>query len=132
MLYPVILAFRFFLTGSGSATAGSFDLNFGEFSYSYTVLMIFSLLMALGTMKDLSLFVKLNTYGSVLTVVVIIFILSVGSLAMLNPNVDIGGVSIPPLKLFDFTKYKSLLGILSGGYFCHNLSVPMLRSAANP
>lgn len=111
------------------------ELNFSEFSYSYTVLMIFVLLMALGTMKDLSLFVKLNTYGSVLTVIVIIFICSVGTRALLYPNDEIGGLApqkVPPLKHFDFTKYKSLLGVLSGGFYCHNLSVPMLRSAANP
>lgn len=40
-------------------------------------------------------------------------------------------INVPPIKQFDFDHYKSLLGILSGGYYCHNLSVPMLRNAAN-
>ena len=135
MLFPVLLALRFFLTGSGSTTMASLELNFSEFSYSYTVLMIFVLLMALGTIKDLSLFVKLNTYGAVFTVIVILFICSVGVRALLYPNDEIGGLvptKVPPIKMYDFTHYKSLLGILSGGFYCHNLSVPMLRSAANP
>ena len=86
MLFPVLLAFRFFITGSGSTSISSLELNFSEFSYSYTVLMNFVLLMALGTMKDLSLFVKLNTYGAVFTVVVIMFIISVGTHAMIYPT----------------------------------------------
>jgi sodium-coupled neutral amino acid transporter 9 len=92
MLFPVLLAFRFFLTGSGSTSMANLELNFGEFSYSWTVLMIFTLLMALGTMKDLSLFVKLNTYGAVFTVIVILFICSVGINALIYPNGEIGGL----------------------------------------
>lgn len=82
----MLLALRFFLTGSGETKMKSLELNFSEFSYSWTVLVIFTLLMALGTMKDLSLFVKLNTYGAVFTVIVIVFICSVGINAILYPN----------------------------------------------
>ena len=50
ILFPVILAMRFFLTGSGSTVIKILELDFSEFSYSYTVLIVFFLLMLLGTM----------------------------------------------------------------------------------
>ena len=48
--------------------------------------------MLLGTMKDLSLFVKINTYGVVFTIIVIVFICYVGIRALIYPNKEFGGL----------------------------------------
>jgi hypothetical protein len=82
-------------------------------------------------MKDLSLFVKINTYGVVFTIIAIFFICYTGIKALIYPNKEFGGLDalkVPEIKYFDFEKYPSLLGILSGGFYLHNISLPMLRN----
>ena len=86
-------------------------------------------------MKDLSLFVKINTYGVIFTIVAILFIIKVGMSALLFPNNQIGGIDpdlIPEIKMYDFENFPGLMGILSGGYYLHNISLPIVRNSQHP
>ena len=91
--------------------------------------------MLLGVLKDLSLFVKINTYGVIFTIVAILFIIKVGVSALLFPNESIGGMEsslVPEIKMYDFEKFPGLMGILSGGYYLHNISLPIVKNSKNP
>jgi len=52
----------------------SLEVDFSKFSYSYTCLIVFFGLMLMGQLKNLSIFVKINTFGVVFTIVIIFFI----------------------------------------------------------
>lgn len=54
------------------------SVNFKEFSYSWTVIIVFFLLMILTAKKDMAIFIKIATYGVVFTFGIIIFVVVVG------------------------------------------------------
>ena len=72
-LYPIILA----ISGSDK-TEWNKDMDFGEFSYSYTCLIMFVLISLIASIKDRSIFIKINTYGVAFTIIIITFICGVG------------------------------------------------------
>ena len=91
--------------------------------------------MLLGVLKDLSLFVKINTYGVIFTIIAILFIIKTGVVAIIYPNHEFGGIdplNVPEIKMYDFEKFPGLMGILSGGYYLHNISLPIVRNSKNP
>jgi len=56
----------------------SVDMDFSQFSYSYTCIIVFCILFALTARRDLSIFIKINTFGVIFTIIITIFICSVG------------------------------------------------------
>lgn len=113
---------------------GSFDVDFSHFSYSYTCLIVFSILMVLGHQKDLGLFVKINTLGVIFTIIIIIFIIGIGIQSITlerNGPLKADLEETNPIKLTS-DGYPSLLGILGGGYYLHNISLPIYRNSKNP
>ena len=72
-LYPIILA----IMGSDKTTWTK-DINFGEFSYSYTCCIMFVVISLIASIKDRSIFIKINTYGVVFTIIIIVFIIATG------------------------------------------------------
>lgn len=51
------------------------------------------------------------------------------------PNYTFGALDnseVPSIKLYDFKNYSGLLGILSGGYYLHNMALPILRNSKYP
>ena len=87
-LYPVLLAlFRYLnlMTSPSGEEAraslhgiGSLEMDFSQFSYSYTCILICLALMLLGQMKDMHIFIKINTFGVFFTIIIIVFICSIG------------------------------------------------------
>ena len=59
-------------------------LIFNEFSYTYTVLIVFVMLWLITLKKDLTVFVRMNTFGVVFTVIIIFFILAVGGMSLFD------------------------------------------------
>jgi len=55
-----------------------FDVDFGDFSYSWTVIIVFVILMILTARRDLGIFVKINTFGVIFTMIIIVFVCSTG------------------------------------------------------
>ena len=57
---------------------------FDEFSYTYTVLIVFVMLWLITLKKDLTVFVRMNTFGVVFTVIIIFFILAIGGMSLFD------------------------------------------------
>jgi hypothetical protein len=53
-------------------------MNFSEFSYTWTCFIIFGILFIVALKRDLTIFIKINTYGVIFTMIIIAFIVSVG------------------------------------------------------
>jgi hypothetical protein len=64
------------------------DVDWSEFSYSWTVLIVFVLFFLLTAQKDLSIFVKINTFGVIFTIINISIIVGVGIYGMIDKNVN--------------------------------------------
>lgn len=82
MLYPILLA----LTQENEADEISLDPNFKEFSYSYTCLMVAIILYIVTLKKDLSIFIRINSYGVLFTLTIISFVIGVGVYSLINTN----------------------------------------------
>ena len=54
-------------------------IDFTKFSYSWTCIVIFFLVFIITARKDLSIFIKINTFGVIFTMIIITFIIGVGS-----------------------------------------------------
>jgi ABC-type multidrug transport system permease subunit len=90
--------------------------------------------------RDLGIFIKLNFFGAWMIFVVIIFVLGYGFYAFSNTKYDFC-FGKPPhmtfahdeprvISLFNWS-FAPLMGMLGGGYYLHNISIPIARSAAN-
>lgn len=109
-----------------------FSVDFAGLTYSNTCLLLLTLLLILCQSKDLGGFVKLNTLGCIFTVVILVFICQYGVKALLFGNVtwaEVQGSGEPhELSLFG-SDAQSLVGILCGGFYLHNISLPIIRNA---
>ena len=72
-LYPIILAIS-----NSDKTSWTKDMDFAHFSYSYTCLIMFCLISLIASIKDRSIFIRINTYGVAFTIIIISFIIGVG------------------------------------------------------
>lgn len=79
-LFPIITVIIEVCTGEDKPDSfiDNRDVNFKEFSYSWTVIIVFFLLMVLTAKKDMAIFIKVATYGVVFTIGIIIFVVIVG------------------------------------------------------
>ena len=78
-LYPLILVAIELKTGEDiPITKDSFKLDFSGFSYSYTAFIVFIYLFLLTARRDMSIFIKINTFGVIFTMIIIVFIIVVG------------------------------------------------------
>ena len=57
-------------------------MDFSEFSYSWTCVIVFVLISLITMKKDLSIFVKFNTYGVIFTIIIVLFIVTVGIIGL--------------------------------------------------
>jgi hypothetical protein len=71
-------------TGEDRPIVVSSSMDFGEFSYTWTCFIIFAILFAITLKKDLTIFIKINTYGVIFTIIIIIFIITVGIIGIVN------------------------------------------------
>jgi len=79
--------------------------------------------------------VKINTFGVIFTILIIVFICSVGIEALYTKKFEYRSVDFESetvgIKLSS-DGYPHLLGILGGGYYLHNISLPIFRNSKNP
>ena len=61
-------------------------MDFSEFSYTYTCFIILALLFIITAKKDLAIFVKINTFGVIFTIIIIVFIICIGITALSKGN----------------------------------------------
>ena len=104
-----------------------------EFSYTWSVIIVFILLMLLTAIRKMSIFVKFNSFGVVFTVIIITFVLSTGIYALTKGKYEFPTYlentdgqdptdDISRLALFS-GNIGPLMGILGGGYYLHNISL---------
>ena len=97
--------------------------------------------MIITARKDISIFIKLNTYGVVFTLAIISYIIGQGIYALSVGKFEFGDHlqipetpsddSIATIGLFS-AGYAHLMGILGGGFYLHNMSLPIYRNSKKP
>ena len=139
-LYPILLAvLSLFMKITQSPT--DLSINFSTFSYTYTCIIMFAILFLVTLKKDLAIFVKINTFGVIFVFIIIIFVLSYGIFSMTNtdyhfvigemPQPYTSGSNVRYISLIN-KDFAPLMGILGGGYYLHNISLPVIRNSRNP
>ena len=102
---------------------------------------LFVMLAILCSKKDLSIFMKVGSIGVIFVFMLIIFIMMTGIIALTNTEFMIGSPEnltetdwsegLRTIQMVN-TNFSPLAGILGLGYFLHNCSLPIVRSAAKP
>lgn len=139
VLYPLCLAVYAWCSKSDPTFYP--DPTFDHFSSSYCALVLFVVLCILCSKKDLSIFMKIGSFGVFFIVFLMIFIIVVGIVAFGNSSFTVGTSSESNnvdwasnervIVLFN-SNVSPLAGILCAGYFLHTCSLPIVRSSANP
>ena len=93
------------------------------------------LLFAVTAVRNLSVFVKIASFGVIFVSLIILFIFAVGLYSFTNTDfiykssdIQAGAVLI---KMFN-SNYAPLMGILGGGYYLHNITLPIIRNSKEP
>ena len=141
-LYPVLLVIVEIFTKEDRKI--SFDTDFSTFSYSYTCFIVFMLLWFLTMKRDVSIFIKLNSIGVIFTIIIICSVIGIGVYALAVSDYeytsfyDNSKVQPKPTDpstsviLLFASSYNHLMGILGGGFYLHNISLPIYRNSKNP
>jgi hypothetical protein len=79
-LYPILLAI------GGSNRPLNTAIDFTQFSYSYTCIIVMVILMGMTAIRNLGIFVKINTFGVIFIAMIIIFIIGTGIQAFMNTD----------------------------------------------
>lgn len=115
------------------------NLDFTHMSYTWTCFIVFFGVFLVTMRKDLEIFIKLNFFGAWMIFVVIAFVLGYGFIAFSNTKYEFVMGSPPKMDFHTDKRYISLfnysfaplMGMLGGGYYLHNISIPIARTAKN-
>jgi amino acid transporter len=97
--------------------------------------------------KDTSIYAKINSFGVIFIMIIIITISGVGIYSMTNTNytydkdtydiyhaqkaVDVKTPYLSYISLFQ-TPFAPLCGVLGGGFYFHNIALSVCKNARNP
>lgn len=140
MLYYILLAILEWTGGINENFKPVTTANFATFSQAYVTIFVFVMECFITSKKDLSIFIRLMTYGSAFIMALIVFIIGFGFYGIASTHYEL----IPPsepyvvdptnnirdLKLFN-SDFSPLAGALGIGYFLHTVSLPIVRNNAN-
>ena len=95
-----------------------------------------AILLLLTAIRNLSVFVKISTFGVIFIFMIIVFIIGVGIYAFTNTHFiftppEIADKESSWIKLFNGS-FGPLMGILGGGYYLHNITLPIIKNSAKP
>lgn len=99
MLYFIMLAIIEWIGGHHIDPITSAD--FSRFSLSYMALIVFAVEFVITLKKDLSIFIKLMSFGSIFIISLILFIIGFGFYALGTTNFEVVGPSVPNTYLDD-------------------------------
>lgn len=104
-------------------------------------IIVFLMEVLITSKKDLSIFIRLMSYGSAFIMALIVFIIGFGFYGIASTHYEImpSGDVIPPYTPEDDTRYiklfnsdfSPLAGALGIGYFLHTVSLPIVRNNQN-
>lgn len=83
-MYPVILFF--IQLAGGESRKITHDIDFKNFSYTYTCFIIFAIVFAMTAPRDVSIYNKINSFGVLFIAIIIIFTSGVGIYSMTNTD----------------------------------------------
>jgi hypothetical protein len=139
MLYYIALALGDWILAKDFQPINS--ATFSQFSLSYMAIIVFIMEVFITSKKDLSIFIRLMSYGSAFIMALIVFIIGFGFYGFGTTHYEImpAGEDIPPYTPLDDTRYiklfnsdfSPLAGALGIGYFLHTVSLPIVRNNAN-
>jgi ABC-type Na+ efflux pump permease subunit len=66
--------------------------DFARFSSSYTALMLFVVCVALCSKQDLGIFMRIGSYGIIFVLVLVVFVISMGIIALGNTEFTKGNM----------------------------------------
>lgn len=96
--------------------------------------MIFILVFIITARKDLTIFIKINTFGVIFTIIIITFIIGVGFYGIYHGGYKYTAFGDTADKDFNLeaeeillfgSGYGPLIGTLGGGFYLHNISLPI-------
>ena len=140
VMYPDLLAIYAWISG----TTPPFDLDpsFTRFSPSYVGFMLFVILVIICNKKDINIFMRIGSFGVIFVVLLMIFIIATGVIALTDTEFSIGSTeesnetnwaeSNKRILVMLNVNFPPLLGILCTGYFLHTCALPIVRSSKNP
>jgi hypothetical protein len=86
--------------------------------------------------KNLGIFIKINTFGVIPLIMIISYIIGYGIYGLVSTDYTISTSyydSMPPWNVMLFNvKFAPLMGILGGGYYLHNITLPIMKNAKYP
>ncbi len=149
MMYP-ICALIFWIFGTeltlDTTTSGIGETlaeNFTHFSPSYCVLVLLIIEIYVTSRRDLSIFIKLVSFGTFFIVALILFIIGYGIYGFTNTEYQISmthsyevnnnyspDTDVRYIYVIN-NNFSTLAGMLGIGYFLHTVSIPIVRNNKN-
>ncbi len=141
MLYYIALALGEWIINPAVPYKPVNNADFSTFSLAYMAIVVFVIEMLITAKKDLTIFIRLMSYGSAFIMALIVFIIGFGFYGLGTSHYEVAPASfvIPPytdsegpryIKLFN-ADFSPLAGALGIGYFLHTVSLPIVRNNAN-
>ena len=122
-------------------------VNWSEFSLSYSCVIIFALLVLMTLPRDTSYIRRVNGYGVFFIIIFLCFLIINGIVAVFKTDYTYSLTQFQDYKsekavatdtdylayipLFGFSVIP-VLGIIEGGYYFHNMALPIIANAAEP
>ena len=88
VLYPMLLAITVWISGNEATFKP--DPTWSWFSSNYTAILIFVVITLICSKKDISIFMKIGSFGVIFVIMLMIFIIYTGIKALTNTNFSIG------------------------------------------
>lgn len=141
-LCPVIL-----LIISGGSKDMDLEPSWNTFNYTWTCVLIFAIVFAMTAIKDMNIFVRINSFGVIFIFMIIFIIAGNGVYGIIGTdfttNIDkynayvdekIIDPKIPYLAYIQLfgSSVAVLMGLLGGGFYFHNISLPVIRGSEKP
>lgn len=140
MIYLQILAIIKWTTGVALVNYSE-GVVFSHFSQTYVALGLYVILLGVCLKRDLSIFIKISTYGAIVTGMIALVIVSIGIYAFSNTKfiavffptqeqreLEIGEISTNVREIFMINaNFSPLAGVLGIGFFLHPVSISIVR-----
>ncbi|CAI2365038.1 unnamed protein product [Moneuplotes crassus] len=134
-LFPVIAA----LIEWGGASEVSLDmgLDLSRFSLFYTCIALTLILYPVVSKRDISMFIRLNSFGIIFVCFILIYILAYGFYSLSNTTFEISNEesdlegTTRNISLFR-NKFNNLAGMMTLGYYIHNVCISIVKENKHP
>ena len=93
VLYPMILAVYVWIAGNKEEIVAKPDPTWEWFSGNYTAILLFVVMTALCSKKDIKIFMKIGSYGVIFVIMLMIFIIVTGVKALSDTSFSLGSFS---------------------------------------